>query len=646
MAKILIVDDRALNRQFLTALLGYVGYHLLEATNGAEALEKLRAERPDLVITDLLMPTMDGFQLVQQIRADPLISETRVIFYSATYRLQEAKSLADACGVSIVIPKPSEPQIILETINAALRNIKPPAMGAAAILTAEPGPEKSQIKETIGEYFQERRGVNKPMTERVEHGEELARQELQLAEVPESLRQTLANLQGVSLKLATLTELGLELASQHDPERLLTVFCHAAQDIFQAKFAVLGILEDDGQSLRYYVTHGSDLEGLQRMDRPSPQAGVLSSLITEPRPRRMRNLNGDPQCLGLPRSHPLIHNFLGVPIASSQQVYGWFYLTDKLNGDEFTEADEQVAMTLAAQLAIAYQGINLYDEIQRHAVRLELEVDRRKKAEETIQLNLERIRALHEINLAITSTLDLGTVLDVLLEKTEHLHPYIAATTVRLLNKETGELNPIACRNLPEEEWKAATTQAASQGIAWLLPNDDNSPVAILNVQTEASALAREFLRKYGLVSALRVPLMAKNEVLGIITFFTSEQHEFGPEEIVFLSTLAEQGALAIQNAQLHESTKRSLDQVRALNEINVALTSTLDLHGTLHVLLEKIDLVLPISIFEFTCSHSFLGVLCAFPLCALRFASSLFFSPSPFPLARHPPTPSQSMLE
>ncbi|TMH87341.1 MAG: response regulator [Betaproteobacteria bacterium] len=71
MAKILIVDDRPTNRQFLLTLLGYTGHRLLEAADGAEALDLARAERPDLVITDILMPTMDGYEFVQQLRADP-----------------------------------------------------------------------------------------------------------------------------------------------------------------------------------------------------------------------------------------------------------------------------------------------------------------------------------------------------------------------------------------------------------------------------------------------------------------------------------------------------------------------------------------------------------------------------------------------
>src|SRR3979490_108765 len=120
MATILIVDDRPTNRQFLVTLLGYGGHRLLEAANGAEALERVRAERPDLVITDILMPTMDGYEFVGHLRADPALAPIPVIFYTATYSEPQAKALADSCGVRIVLPKPCDPERILAAVNEAL----------------------------------------------------------------------------------------------------------------------------------------------------------------------------------------------------------------------------------------------------------------------------------------------------------------------------------------------------------------------------------------------------------------------------------------------------------------------------------------------------------------------------------------------
>ncbi len=166
----------------------------------------------------------------------------------------------------------------------------------------------------------------------------------------------------------------------------------------------------------------------------------------------------------------------------------------------------------------------------------------------------KRIYALQEIDLAITSTLDLHAVLEILLEKIDLFLPY-AVATVRLLNKTTGELEPAACRNLDEQEWKAATAGAGA--FATMIP-ENNAPVMVRNGQADPQSLSPEFLRKNGLVSYLRVPLIAKGVLLGVLTFFTKEEHEFSAEEVKFLSTLASRAAIAIHNSQLYEETVKA----------------------------------------------------------------------------------------
>lgn len=80
MAKILIIDDRVANRDLLVTLLGYGGHHLVEASDGLEGLQICLSEKPDLVITDILMPTMDGYEFVRRLRLDPEIAETKFSF--------------------------------------------------------------------------------------------------------------------------------------------------------------------------------------------------------------------------------------------------------------------------------------------------------------------------------------------------------------------------------------------------------------------------------------------------------------------------------------------------------------------------------------------------------------------------------------
>ncbi len=120
MVTILVLDDRATNRDVLVTLLGYAGYTTVEAQNAEAALAVVRAARPNLVIADVLMPDIDGFAFVRMLRSDPSIAHTPVMFYTATYIEAETHSLAASLGVTYLLTKPAEPQIILDTIRAAL----------------------------------------------------------------------------------------------------------------------------------------------------------------------------------------------------------------------------------------------------------------------------------------------------------------------------------------------------------------------------------------------------------------------------------------------------------------------------------------------------------------------------------------------
>jgi two-component system cell cycle sensor histidine kinase/response regulator CckA len=120
MVTTLVIDDNPTNREFLATLLDYHGHRLLEASDGLEALEVARAARPDLIISDILMPTMDGYEFVRQLRTDPDLAHTPVIFSTAYYLDQEAKALAQQCGIPFVLPKPCESETVLQAVDAAL----------------------------------------------------------------------------------------------------------------------------------------------------------------------------------------------------------------------------------------------------------------------------------------------------------------------------------------------------------------------------------------------------------------------------------------------------------------------------------------------------------------------------------------------
>ena len=127
MATILIVDTHPTDRRLYITLLGNFGHRLLEANDGAQALELSRAELPDLIITDILMPNMDGFTLVRRLRAEPLLMGVPVIFHTANYDESEIHKLARASGIRHILRKPAEPQEILRAVNESLKRPTTPA---------------------------------------------------------------------------------------------------------------------------------------------------------------------------------------------------------------------------------------------------------------------------------------------------------------------------------------------------------------------------------------------------------------------------------------------------------------------------------------------------------------------------------------
>jgi signal transduction histidine kinase len=117
---ILIVDDRPTNRQLLLGMLKPQGHRVLEADSAVKGLKMVRKEKPDLIIADILMPKMHGYEFVRQLRSDRKIAHIAVVFFTAGYIEEESRKLAKACGVHHVIVKPVNPVEVIQIVNKAL----------------------------------------------------------------------------------------------------------------------------------------------------------------------------------------------------------------------------------------------------------------------------------------------------------------------------------------------------------------------------------------------------------------------------------------------------------------------------------------------------------------------------------------------
>jgi len=118
--KILVVDDKSENRSIVVSLLTPLGFQVIEANNGQEGLEEAIQTQPELILTDLVMPVMDGFELVRRLRSQPAFQETPIIAFSASvFEHHQAQSYAMGCNA--FIPKPFRIDMLFEQLQKSLQ---------------------------------------------------------------------------------------------------------------------------------------------------------------------------------------------------------------------------------------------------------------------------------------------------------------------------------------------------------------------------------------------------------------------------------------------------------------------------------------------------------------------------------------------
>ena len=347
MATILVVDDRPTNRDLLVTLLGYRGHKSLEAGDGAEALALARAERPDLIITDILMPTMDGYEFTRRLREDPNIGSTPVIFHSAHYLLEEARVLAAECGVPHVIAKPCDPSDVLAAVDKAL--------GVAQDITAPVA---------VAEFD---------------------RQHVQL--LTDKLSQSTQEMYKVYSRLEALVEIERELNVTHDPALLLERYCRGAREIMGARCATARITNPAACEISRLCGFGPGENGAGPGSAAWPQQPASIQAVSRLGCDRgcMPGANG----IECPVRAP-DRSYLVAPIMTRNRTYGWMGLSNKVGNLAFSADDERLLGALVAQLAVAYENSRLFEELKRRAAELEREATERRQQAEKYRMLIEQ----------------------------------------------------------------------------------------------------------------------------------------------------------------------------------------------------------------------------------------------------------------
>ncbi|HKW16771.1 MAG TPA: response regulator [Terriglobales bacterium] len=352
MATILVVDDDPNARQLYISLLKPFGHTVLEARDGHAGLNLAREHKPDLIVSDILMPTMNGYDFVSALRKLPGHSGTNVIFQSASFLDRESRALGNTCGVSDYLSKPCDPEKILETVNRML------GLPAAPVpVVPRGGAQADPVSLLVDAFYHKGRQVDT-----------------------------------ASARLSALVTFGIQLSQLETCESLMEAAVDAARNMIGANYSGASMLAEatiNGGPVELRCCRFAGMEDtllIQCANAPVPSAFLRvlngNSVVRE-------FASGKVCKLGLPSAHPPVHSFLGMPIRTLQRKYGLIYVADKLGGAEFDAEDEALLTTVAARLAIGCENLAREQRLREQMLLLEREVGQRREAQDRFRLLVE-----------------------------------------------------------------------------------------------------------------------------------------------------------------------------------------------------------------------------------------------------------------
>ena len=209
------------------------------------------------------------------------------------------------------------------------------------------------------------------------------------AAVSKLVAKRMAGLHNVAARLANAEDVGLRLIGERDPEQMIALFLAAATRIMKADHLAVCLLDAKSHTTCHLIAHGFDPRFLaphavSRQQLPGSLLNAGNAMI-------MHSLDAA-GIKGLPDSHPPAGTFLGLPVLEHNRLHGWLYFTRKPGAPGFDSEDERFAGTLAAQLAVAYENLTLYQSVQRHASQLQLEAAARQQSDLALRASEQRLR--------------------------------------------------------------------------------------------------------------------------------------------------------------------------------------------------------------------------------------------------------------
>ena len=379
-------------------------------------------------------------------------------------------------------------------------------------------------------------------------------------------------------QLAALREIGRAINAVWELQTILGLITRRTADVMGMDSCSIYLLDTDGESLVLKATTGLATEAVGQA-RLHVGEGLTGWAARTGQPVAVADAARDPRFKFLPETQETrFQSLLAMPLINQGRVIGAVNVQTR-SPHEFS-ADEVELLGLIADLAAgALEKAMLYEGMQRQ---------------------IAELSALAEVSQTITSPLYLDEMLEVVVEMTARVMK-ARLCSLMLLDETTGELVLRATHHL-NPAYRAKPPLKVGEGIVGLVAKSGR-PMAVLDVREEPLYRHADMARQEGLCSLLCVPLTVRDRIIGVLNCYTAEPHRFTDEETALFSTLANQTALAIENARLvtnaamvremHHRIKNNLQNVAMLLRLQMSGDRQISAREVLH---ESINRILSIA--------------------------------------------------
>jgi PAS domain S-box-containing protein len=359
-------------------------------------------------------------------------------------------------------------------------------------------------------------------------------------------------------RMRRLAELSQLVTSSLDFQKVMDVVTQSVLDLLQADLVRLWVVDEAGGVLRmaaYKTRDAADM--VEGGATPIPLGRGVLGWVVEHRSKRY-SPNLAEEVLMVNRSWVIQHGYvahLAVPLIVGDRAVGALSMMTK-TARRFTPDEEELLETFAAKAATAIENARLHGETVRRSQQLD---------------------ALLSAARAVMGGLDLQRVLERIIEEAARIArtPHVK---VLLVDKAAGVLRVDAVSGAQLPSGYELPLDASYAGTV----ATTGEPLFVADIQDDPRNPIAQRDRELGICTFLGLPIRKGDEVLGVLAFNTTEPRTYGPEELTFLASFADQAAVAIDNARLYASLERRLGRVRTLSRLNQLVSSSLDMDEVL----------------------------------------------------------------